>query len=416
MNVFLRIVDKISTYILVCFIGSFFFSCGNNAEVPNRVGVLSSIVEVDMEVIPAAENVGDYYNLLKGKKVGMVVNQTSTIGKVHLVDSLLKLNVDIQSIFAPEHGFRGKADAGEKIKDGFDVKSGLPVKSLYGKKKKPSAEDVKGIEVMVFDIQDVGARFYTYISTLHYIMESCAENGIQLIVLDRPNPNAHYVDGPILEKKYTSFVGMHPVPVVYGMTIGEYALMINGEGWLKDGIQADLKVVKNGNYTHNTFYELPTKPSPNLPNIQSILLYPSLCFFEGTTVSVGRGTQNQFQVVGHPNYSIGSYLFTPVSMDGAKYPKHEGIPCYGQNLTSQTKSGLFDKKKLDLSFLLSFYKHLNSQGNPFFLENKFFEKLAGTGKLRQQIIDGVSEEEIRNSWKKGLEDFHTTRSKYLLYD
>lgn len=409
-------MDGISKSILIFFGVILFFSCSDQGKSKDKVGVLSSKVEASIEVIPAADNIAEYYNLLQGKKVGLVVNQTSTIGDKHLVDSLLELKVDIKAIFAPEHGFRGNADAGEIIKDGIDVKSGLPVISLYGKKKKPAKDELGDIEVMIFDIQDVGARFYTYISSLHYVMESCAENDIALIVLDRPNPNAHYVDGPILEKKHSSFVGMHPVPVVYGMTIGEYAQMINGEGWLSDGIQANLTVIQNRNYSHDTYYELPIKPSPNLPNIHSILLYPSLCFFEGTQVSIGRGTNLQFQVVGHPDLKGKSFSFKPESMAGAKYPKHENKICNGIDLSSRTIGSLYDRKKLDLSFLLETYKDLSSQNIEFFLENNFFEKLAGTEELRKQIITGTSEEDIRKSWSDGLEQFMKVRAKYLIYE
>lgn len=415
MNMYIRITAIFSKFVLVFSTVILLFSCGKPQKNTNRVSVLSSSVESNIEVIPAAENVAEYYHLLKDKKVGLVVNQTSRIGDRHLVDSLLDLNVDIKSIFAPEHGFRGKADAGEKIVDGVDVKSGLPLISLYGKKKKPLPSDLEGIEVIVFDIQDVGARFYTYISTLHYIMEACAEQDIQLIVLDRPNPNAHYVDGPVLEKAFTSFVGMHPVPVVYGMTIGEYAKMINGEGWLANSVKADLTVIENKNYTHDSYYELPVKPSPNLPNIQSIFLYPSLCFFEGTHVSIGRGTNTQFQVVGHPDFSNGAYSFTPQSMEGAKYPKHENKECKGIQLTDKTKEFLFEQKKLDLSYLIDFYRNVSAQKTPFFLDNNFFEKLAGTAKLRNQIVSGMSEDEIRNSWQADLDKFQKVRNKYLIY-
>jgi len=415
MKGFLIVLDKVSMIVLVLLGAVLFTSCAEVNKSSEKVGVLSSSMEANIEVIPAADNVAEYYSLLKDKKVAMVVNQTSTIGNKHLVDSLLELKVDIKTIFAPEHGFRGGADAGEEVKDGVDMKSGLPVISLYGKKKKPLREDLQGIEVMVFDIQDVGARFYTYISSLHYVMESCAENNIELIVLDRPNPNAHYVDGPILEKEFTSFVGMHPVPVVYGMTIGEYAQMINGEGWLAGGIKTDLTVIQNRNYTHDTFYELPIKPSPNLPNIQSILLYPSLCFFEGTHLSIGRGTNSQFQVIGHPKYQSGSYSFKPESMKGAKYPKHENTLCNGINLQNETIGKLIGQKQLDLSHLLSAYQDLSKQKVDFFLDNNFFEKLAGTSTLREQIQEGWTENQIRDSWQEGLEEFKRIRADYLIY-
>ncbi len=411
-----KILDNVSRFILILFGTVLFFSCESKSKSYTKVGVLSSIIEANTEVIPAAENIAEYYDLLKGKKIGLVVNQTSTINNKHLVDSLLELKLNIKTIFAPEHGFRGNADAGEEIKDGMDIKSGLPVISLYGKKKKPGEADMEDLEVMVFDIQDVGARFYTYISSLHYVMEACVENGVKLIVLDRPNPNAHYVDGPVLEKEFTSFVGMHPVPVVYGMTIGEYAQMINGEGWLIGGLKADLTVIHNRNYTRNTFYELPIKPSPNLPNIQSVLLYPSLCFFEGTHISIGRGTNSQFQVLGHPNFQNESYSFKPISMVGAKYPKHENVLCKGIDLQNLTKGSLYNYKKLNLSYLIEAYNKLSAQSIDFFLDNNFFEKLAGTSALRNQIKEGLSEDEIRESWAEGIESFMNVRSNYLIYE
>ena len=289
-------------------------------------------------IVTAADQTPLYLKKLKGKKIAVVANQTSVIknkknGYTHLVDSLVNSNINIQKVFAPEHGFRGKADAGEEIKDGVDTKTGLPIISLYGKNKKPSKEQLKGINAVVFDIQDVGARFYTYISTLHYVMEACAESGIPVIVLDRPNPNGHYIDGPVLEPEHKSFVGMHPVPIVYGMTIGEYAKMINGEKWLANGIKAKLTVIPLKNYTHQSEYSLPIKPSPNLPNDVSINLYPSLCFFEGTNVSAGRGTDMQFQVYGSPFLNDKNpFSYTPSPNEGAKYPKHAYMICYGEDL------------------------------------------------------------------------------------
>ena len=352
----------------------------------------------------------------------MVVNQTSVFNRflpwppktTHLVDSLLALNIPVKKIFAPEHGFRGEADAGEKVIDGIDAKTGLPIFSLYGETKKPTDEMLKSIDIMVFDIQDVGARFYTYISTLHHVMEACAENGIPLIVLDRPNPNGFYVDGPVLKPEFKSFVGMHPVPVVYGMTIGEYAQMINGEQWLSNGMQCELSVIPCNNYDHTMTYNLPIKPSPNLPNLRAILLYPSLCFFEGTTVSIGRGTDNQFQIIGHPEYDIGSYAFKPVSKPGANYPKHEDVMCFGQDLSSFDLTDLKREKKLNLSYLIEYYNFLRSK-TQFFLDNNFFDKLAGTDQLKKQIIDDLSEAQIRATWQEDLLLFKQTRKKYLLY-
>ncbi|MEM9679210.1 MAG: DUF1343 domain-containing protein [Bacteroidota bacterium] len=358
-----------------------------------------------------------YLPILKGKRVGIVANQTSVIFKTtdytHLVDSLLKLDVNVQKVFAPEHGFRGTADAGEVVKDGIDTKTNLPIVSLYGKNKKPSPEQLNDIDIIVFDIQDVGARFYTYISSLHYVMEACAEQDIPLLILDRPNPNGYYVDGPVLEPEHKSFVGMHPVPIVHGMTIGEYAKMINGEGWLNDEIQCDLTVIPVANYTHEMPYSLPIKPSPNLPNDVAINLYPSLCFFEGTNVSVGRGTDKQFQVVGSPFYRLKRhyYYFTPEPNAGAKYPKHQGKECRGYDLS---KTERLDG--IELKWLMDFYRANTSyaKGEKFF--NDFFTKLAGTKTLQQQIEEGQSETDIKASWQPDLEAFKTTRSKYLLYE
>jgi uncharacterized protein YbbC (DUF1343 family) len=364
-----------------------------------------------------AERTALYLHLLKGKNVAVVANQTSVIEKraakkggnefTHVVDSLLSLKINISKVFAPEHGFRGKADAGEIIKDGFDRKTGVPIISLYGKNKKPSTTQLKGIDIVVFDIQDVGARFYTYISSLHYVMEACAEIGIPLIILDRPNPNGHYIDGPVLESKHSSFVGMHKVPVVYGMTIGEYGKMINGEKWLNKGIQCKLTVIPLERYKHQTAYSLPIKPSPNLPNDKSINLYPSLCFFEGTNVSAGRGTEMQFQIYGSPFLAKSAFYFTPKANEGAKYPKYKNKICFGEDL--RTTKNL---NKLDLSFLIKAYKQNTSE--VFF--NNFFVKLAGTIKLQTQIEQGVSEKEIQKSWEKDLKEFKKIRDKYLIYE
>ena len=369
-----------------------------------------------VKIKTGAEKINVYLPLLKGKNIAIVANQTSVIEKrekkkenrvfTHVVDSLLSLNIKIKKVFAPEHGFRGKADAGEIIKDGFDAKTGLQIVSLYGKNKKPSTIQLKGIDAVVFDIQDVGARFYTYISSLHYVMEACAEMGIPVIILDRPNPNAHYVDGPVLESAHSSFVGMHKVPVVYGMTIGEYGKMINGEKWLKDGIQCDLTVIPLENYIHQTKYSLPIKPSPNLPNDKSINLYPSLCFFEGTNVSAGRGTTMQFQIYGSPFLEKSTFSFTPQANEGAKYPKYKNKRCFGEDLRTAR-----NENKLNLSYLIKAYQQNTTK--EFF--NTFFTKLAGTEKLQKQLEKEVSEKEIRASWKKDLEAFKEVRNKYLIY-
>jgi uncharacterized protein YbbC (DUF1343 family) len=326
------------------------------------------------------------------------------------VDSLLSLGIDVKQVFAPEHGFRGTADAGEVVKDGTDTKTGLPIISLYGKNKKPSKTQLNNLDLVVFDIQDVGARFYTYISTLHYVMEACAESNIPIVVLDRPNPNGHYIDGPILEMAHKSFVGMHPIPVVHGMTIGEYAQMINGEQWLNEGITCELTVVPMKNYSHDKPYSLPIKPSPNLPNDIAINLYPSLCFFEGTNVSAGRGTSGQFQVYGSPFLDKDDYTFkfVPQPNEGAKYPKHKGEICYGEDLR-ETKA----LSKLNLNYIIRAYH--NSVGQQEFF-NDFFIKLAGTTTLQSQIEAGLSEKDIRNTWTKGLSAFKTIRSKYLIYN
>ncbi len=361
-----------------------------------------------------ASQMNQYIRLLNGRRVALVVNQTSRIGDTHLVDTLLSKGIQIRTIFAPEHGFRGKADAGEKVADGKDVATGIPLISLYGKHKKPTAADLEGIDWIVFDIQDVGARFYTYISTMHNVMEACAEQGVKFMVLDRPNPNGHYVDGPILDPAFKSFVGMHPVPIVHGMTVGEYAKMINGENWLKGGIQCALTVVPTKHYTHTSAYELPVKPSPNLPNSRSIYLYPSLCLFEGTVMSVGRGTNTQFQIYGHPDYTKGDYQFTPVPMEGAKYPKHQGKTCFGKDLRNLPIAALRTNHGFNLAYLLEAYQNFEDK-EQFFLKNLFFDKLAGTDQLRQQIIAGQTESEIRASWAADLDAFKEKRAKYLMY-
>jgi len=367
--------------------------------------VLSANIEV------GAENTSGYLPLLKHKNVGLVVNQSSVVHHQHLVDFLLSQQINVTKIFAPEHGFRGKADAGAVIKNGIDTATGLPIVSLYGKRKKPTKNDLKNIDVLVFDIQDVGVRFYTYLSTLHYIMEAGAENNIEVIVLDRPNPNGARIDGEVLNMKYKSFVGMHPVPILYGMTIGEYGMMINGEGWLKNGIQAKLTVVPLENYTHHTPYSLPIKPSPNLPNDLSIFLYPSLAFFEGTTFSAGRGTTEQFQLYGSPYYQKKHFKFRPISREGAKYPKHENKTCYGVDLGHEV---ITPTEGINLSYLLDAYNNYPYK-KKFFLKNRFIDKLAGSNQLRLQVLHGKSSKEINESWQQGLNAFKRTREKYLLY-
>jgi uncharacterized protein YbbC (DUF1343 family) len=358
------------------------------------------------QVLPGANQTTEYFSLLAGKNVALVANQTSIIGSKHLVDTLLSSGISVKKIFCPEHGFRGTADAGENILTTKDIKTGLPVISLYGKNTKPALSDLQGIDLIVFDIQDVGVRFYTYISTLHYIMEACAENKITLLILDRPNPNAHYIDGPVLKSKYRSFVGMHAVPLVYGMTIGEYAKMINGEGWLPKGEKCDLKCVPCANYTHHSKYMISVKPSPNLPNMQSIYLYPSLGLFEGTCISVGRGTAFPFQVIGSPALDSTLFSFSPKSLSGAKNPLYEDKKCYGLDLRHSNDS------VFTLKYIIYMYK-LFPQKAAFF--NPFFQKLAGNDELMLQIKEGKTEEDIRNSWKNDLEKFKEIRKKYLIY-
>ena len=370
------------------------------------IGLLLLTFSVNAQkLVLGAERTNIYLPLLKNKKIAVVGNQTSMIANTHLVDSLLSLKVNVVKVFSPEHGFRGKADAGAKIEDETDEKTGLPIISLYGKNKKPTVEQLKGIELLLFDIQDVGARFYTYISTLHYVMEAAAENNIKVIVLDRPNPNGHYIDGPIREKGFESFVGMHPIPIVHAMTIGEYAQMINGEKWIAR--QCDLTVIEMENYTHDMSYDLPIKPSPNLPNSRSINLYPSLCLFEGTNVSLGRGTEYPFQHFGAP-YLKSNYSFTPKSGEGSKSPPHENKKCYGTDLRFQDNY----LEEINLNWLIESYNNCPEKEKFF---NSFFDKLAGTDKLRLQIIEAKTAKEIKESWQENLNEFKKIRNKYLLY-
>ena len=414
-----------NTFLLLLLFG-FFTRCGTSEQQKRTNLAIATSQEanatVDLsqkEIIVGANKIHELLPKLNDKRVGIVANQTSVIFKndanyTHLVDSLVSLKVNVQTVFSPEHGFRGNADAGEIVKDGKDVKTGLPIISLYGKNKKPFPNQLANVDVVIFDVQDVGVRFYTYISTLHYVMEACAEANIPVIVLDRPNPNGHYVDGPILEKAFQSFVGMHPVPIVHGMTIGEYAQMINGEQWLKDGIQCELSVITIENYTHQTPYSLPIKPSPNLPNDKAINLYPSLCLFEGTDMSVGRGTEKQFQVIGTPRFDAKGYdHFTPKPNFGAKNPKHNGLQCNGYDLSGHERLS-----EMNLSWLLEFYRRYHvapKVSTPFFNTNNFFAKLAGTDQLQQQIEAGMSEADIKATWQEGLEVYKKMREQYLLY-
>ena len=386
-----------------------FLIVSNASNANSSTGTIKNkINDISNEIKTGADNFEKYIPLLKDKKVGIVTNQTGLLSnKKHVVDFLLEKKINIQTIFAPEHGFRGTADAGEHVVDGKDSKTGLSIISLYGDNKKPKPEQLSGIDVMVFDLQDVGARFYTYISSLHYVMEACAENNVPLIILDRPNPNGRIVDGPLLEKEFTSFVGMHPIPLLHGMTIGEYAKMINGEKWLKNAAQCKLTVITCVNYNRKMDYSLLAKPSPNLPNDQSINLYASLCLFEGTNVSMGRGTEKQFQIYGSPYLTKTNFSFTPKPNFGAKDPVYNGVECFGEDLTSYPKL-----QQLELKWLLKAYQN-TSDKTKFF--NPFFTKLAGTKKLQQQIESGASEDTIRKSWVKDLEAFKKMRTKYLIY-
>jgi len=363
------------------------------------------------QIIPGAYHTDQYLRLLKGKQVALVVNHTSVIGKTHLADSLLASGIQVKRIFAPEHGFRGTADAGAHIDNEVDSKTGLPLVSLYGKHKKPTPEDLKGIDVVIFDIQDVGARFYTYSSTLLYVQEACAENKVKLVVFDRPNPNGHYVDGPVLDpSRFASFVGLTAIPVVHGLTMGEYAKMLNGEGWLANRVICDLQVIPVSNYTHKSTYHVPIAPSPNLPNDQSIGLYPSVCLLEPTIVSVGRGTQTQFQVVGTPNSAAGTYTFTPIPTPGAMDPPLKGQLCYGLDLRSVNTRTL----GFSLSYLMEMFKKTGRKES-FFTSPAFFDKLAGTDAIRLGLLAGKSEKEIRTSWEPALKTYKEMRKRYLIY-
>ncbi len=390
----------------------------------------SPVAKNSSAIMPGADQTELYLPTLKGKNVALLVNHTSVVGKTHLIDTLLKAGVNIKVIFGPEHGFRGDAPDGAKIETTSDAKTGIPVVSLYGKKNKPTPDDLKGIDVMVYDIQDVGTRYYTFISSMQYFLEAALENGIPLVILDRPNPNGFYVDGPVLDMKFKSFVGLQPVPVVYGMTIGEYATMLMQEGWLSDAANKAFDVLKrirfaNGakyfqlhvipvkNYTHKSKYVLPIKPSPNLPEIQSVYWYGSTCFFEGTVLSEGRGTPKPFQYIGHPLMPKTAFAFTPKSTEGAPSPKHKDKVCYGYNLSGTPEQVLkLIDNKVQIKYLMEVYKAY-PQKDSFF--NKGITRLVGNDELVQQIKDGKSEGEIRRSWEPKLSAFKAIRKKYLLY-
>ncbi|MBD0405346.1 exo-beta-N-acetylmuramidase NamZ domain-containing protein [Flammeovirga sp. EKP202] len=368
-------------------------------------------VEIVPEIVTGAEQTDQYLPYLKDKKVGVLVNQTSMIKEQHLVDSLVALGVDIQMIFAPEHGFRGKEDAGAHVKDAIDPSTGIKIYSIYGKNKRPSPTLLEQVDIVIFDIQDVGCRFYTYISSMHYMMEACAEAGKEMLVLDRPNPNGMHIDGPVLDPKFKSFVGMHKIPILHGLTVGELAQMINGEQWLRNKTNCDLKIIPVKNYDHSMPYSLPIKPSPNLPNDQSILLYPSLCFFEATPVSIGRGTAFPFQVIGYPNSKLGVFEFTPKATPGAaSNPVLKDQLCFGEDLRAVAEGGL------QLSYLIDWNrKFKTAEGKSVISKNKWMDLLCGTDQVRLALAKGETESEIKVAWKEGLDTYKLKRKKYLLY-
>lgn len=407
--------------------------CSAQKQKPNSNGtktISEKTQSATSDIIPAADQLDKYLPLLKGKKVALLVNHTSTIGQTHIIDALLKQGVNIKVVFGPEHGFRGDAPDGAKIETTTDAKTGIPVVSLYGKKNKPAPEDLRDVDIMVYDIQDVGTRFYTFISSMQYFMEAALESNIPLVILDRPNPNGFYVDGPVLDPKFKTFVGMQPVPVVYGMTTGEYAHMILQEGWLSEAANKafenlkrirfqegakffQLHVIEVANYTHKSKYVLPIKPSPNLPEMQSIYWYASTCFFEGTTFSEGRGTAKPFQYIGHPQMPKNMFSFTPAATTGAPNPKHKDKTCYGFNLSGSIEEVLQKiDNELQIKYLIDAYKLFPDKENFF---NKGIDRLAGTDELARQIKAGMSEADIRKSWEPKLQQFKNIRKKYLLY-
>ena len=377
-----------------------------------EISMKPSFHKVD-SIIMGADRVDVIKTLVKNKRVGLIVNQTSVLQNgTHLLDALLHEGINIRKVFAPEHGFRGTEEAGASIKNSSDIETGIPVVSIYGNNNKPTVSQLSDIDILIFDIQDVGTRFYTYISTMHYAMEACAENKIEFIVLDRPNPN-DFVDGPVRKNGFTSFVGVDPIPVLHGLTVGELARMINGEGWISTGRKScKLSVVPMKNWSHGDPYSLPVKPSPNLPNDKAIRLYPSICFFEGTNISVGRGTTFPFQVLGNPDKKYGDFTFTPIPIKGMDAnPMHKGIICYGSDLRNEPFEG-----GLSLHFVLDFFQKSGYNDKEFFARANWFDLLAGTDALRLQIIKGLSEEEIRESWKNDLHKYKKLRKKYIIYD
>lgn len=391
---------------LFAIVFSALFSCAQTTQFP--------VASTTVALTTGAERTELYLPMLKNRKVGVVANQTSIVGESHLVDHLLKSNVDVNIVFAPEHGFRGEAGNGDKVADGRDAKTGIRIVSLYGKRLKPSADDLQDLQVVVFDVQDVGARFYTYISTLQYVMEACADAGIEVVILDRPNPNGHYVDGPVLKTGFRSFVGMNPIPIVHGCTIGEYAKMLAGEGWLKTEMRCNLTVIPMLNYSHAVPADISSRPSPNLTNMNAIRLYPSLCLFEGTHVSLGRGTDFPFEAYGFPEFPDRAFSFTPKEIPGvATNPPYEDTLCFGEDLRSFSMSSTgISNSTISLTWLLKAYSSYPDKENFF---NSFFNKLAGNSDLQQQMKQGISEDEIRKSWQKEISDYKVKRKKYLLY-
>ncbi len=409
---------RIFNYILAVFLFQF-WACGQSQSVNSskteqdstnvNPDLQSEIIVADTTIYPGAHQTNSYLDQLKNQRIGLVVNQSSLINNTHLIDTLLSHDINVVKIFAPEHGFRGTADAGEHIDNAVDEKTGLPVISLYGNNKKPKAEQFKDLDLVIFDIQDVGVRFYTYISTMHYVMEACAENNVKLIVFDRPNPNGDYVAGPVLDINFQSFVGMHPIPIVHGLTVGELAKMINGEKWLNDSLVCDLEVVPCKNYTHQSKYELPVKPSPNLPNYLSIRLYPTLCVLEPSQISVGRGTTHPFQVLGSPHIDTG-FCFTPVSIEGmSKYPKHQDKKCCGQDFRDMKEA-----PKFTLRYLYDYY-HSYPDKNNFYTSRNFFNKILGTDKVANLLESGASYQEFEDWYQSDLDQYKEKRKQYLIY-
>ena len=396
------------TSTVVLLVAAVWLQCNSKTIVSTSESLSTPDVAQQTEVQVGADQLDVFLPLLRNKNVALVVNHTSLVGETHLADTLQSFGISIKKVFAPEHGFRGAAADGEKINDSFDQKTGLPIISLYGSNMKPTPEQLADIDIVIFDIQDVGTRFYTYISTMHYVMQACAEQGKKLIILDRPNPNGSYIDGPVRVPELKSFVGMHPIPIVHGLTVGELARMINGEGWLENGLTCNIEIIAVRNWKHNDFYSLPVKPSPNLPNDQAVRLYPSLCLFEGTVISVGRGTQTPFLVIGNPGFSDMPFQFTPVPIPGmSNEPPHKGKVCYGLDL-----SHVSVPQRINLKYLLDFYNKYSDK-EKFFTAS--FNRLAGTPELQKQIRDGFTEEQIRATWQNGLAEFNTLRQKYLMY-